>query len=303
MTEKFLSSFFSRKTLFQAATKFLFLIQKLWQENGYLKNLPLYSLRQKRIPSLKLKKHSSSGNQQGKKIYLFEGCLTRCFFPEIRESVVLSLSHFGFQVISPPEQGCCGAPSFHLGDIKATRRLARKNIKSWQKEKPAYIITVCPTGNSMLTKTYPQLYPDSSLWTEKIFDFTEFVYRKGYLPPKKTPASHSELLYHYPCHYLNSLHLKEEPLEVLKALGFSPQIEEEPLTCCGFCGVFSWKHPDISARIWQKKHEKIIKYNPSLLATDCPGCLFQLRAELKKIESQIQVFHTSELLANAIKMN
>jgi len=303
LIEKSLSSFFSRKTFFQAATKFLFLIQKFWQENGYLKNLPLHSLQQKRIPSLNLKKHFSSDNQQGEKIYLFEGCLTRCFFPEIRESVFHSLSHFGFRVISPPEQGCCGAPSFHLGDIKATRRLARINIESWQKENPAYIITVCPTGNSMLTKTYPQLYPESSLWTEKIFDFTEFVYRKGYLPQKRTPISHSELLYHYPCHYINSLHLKEEPLEVLKALGFSPQTEEESLTCCGFCGVFSWKHSDISARIWQKKQEKIIKYNPSLLATDCPGCLFQLRAGLKKAESQIQAFHTSELLAKAIKRN
>ncbi|MFQ5721855.1 MAG: LUD domain-containing protein, partial [Candidatus Aminicenantales bacterium] len=167
LIEKSLSSFFSRKTLSQLLTKFIYHIQKPWQENGYLKNLPLPIASKKLMPAFKLKKHSSPTNQQGEKVYFFEGCLTRFFFPEIRESVGCGLAHFGYNVISPLEQGCCGAPCFHLGDIKATKKLARANIESWQKENPTYIITICPTGYSMLTKIYPQLYPEFSSWTAR----------------------------------------------------------------------------------------------------------------------------------------
>lgn len=302
LIEKSLSSFFSRKELSKVLTRLFYFMQKPWEENGYLKNLPFPLSSHKLMPALKLKNHRLSKNQQGEKIYLFEGCLTRFFFPEIRESVRRSLSHFGYRVISPPEQSCCGAPSFHLGDIKATKRLARINIESWQKENPAYIITVCPTGNSMLTKIYPQLYPEFSSWAEKTFDFSQFVCQKAHLLQTKAKAlkPNSNLFYHYPCHYINSLHLKEEPLKVLKAIGFFPQVEEEPLTCCGFSGVFSWKQPEISARLWQKKKDKIIKYNPSFIATDCPGCLFQLRTGLHEANSPIKIYHTAELLAEAL---
>ena len=299
--EKVLSSFFSKKILSQTGAKIFSILQTPWKENAYLENLPFKQIKEKLIPAFNLKKTTSSKGKKGEKVYLFEGCLVKYFFPEIRESIFTSLSYFGFHVVSPPDQHCCGAPSYHLGDKKHVRKLALNNLKSFEKENPRYILTVCPTGNSMLKKIYPQLEPKSFRWKDKIFDFTEFVSDKGYFPEIKKAIPPKEVFYHYPCHYLNSLNLKEEPQKVLKALGFSPKLEEEPFTCCGFCGVFSLKNPEISARMWEKKKQKIQKNKVSLIATDCPGCLFQLRAGLKKKEKDIHIFHTAEFFAKVVE--
>lgn len=297
--EKALSTLFWKKGLFQIGTTILSLLQKPWMENGYLKNLPW--IKKKFIPALNPKKPPAVEEKNGEKVYLFEGCMVRLFFPEIRESVQKGLSHFGYQVISPSEQHCCGAPSLHLGDSKGVKRLFRKNIKSFQKENPRYILTICPTGNAMFKDTYPKIEPEFDIWKDRIFDFAEFVSKKGLFPEKKKGTPPTDVLYHFPCHTLNKSTSKDEPKKVLEALGYNPKFEEEPYTCCGFCGVFSLKNPEISDHLWTKKKKKIEKNKPFLIATDCPGCLFQLRAGLKKTGDKLKILHTADLFAKAIK--
>jgi iron-sulfur cluster protein len=299
--ERTLSTLFRRKYLAERAAKILSLLQQLWKKDGYLKSLPFAWTKGKSLPAINLKKSKPHEKKNGAKIYLFQGCMVKFFFPEIRESVSAILSHFGFHVVSPSDQACCGAPSLHLGHKKDVHNLALKNLKSFEKEDPDYIITVCPTGNSLLKKLYPELEPESSRWREKIFDFTEFMAKKELFPETKKALKKEEVFYHYPCHYLNALKLKDEPRIILQALGLNPSEEEEPFTCCGFCGVFSLKNPEISASMWEKKKKKILESEASLVATDCPGCLFQLRANLRKESHPFKVFHTSELYAKVME--
>ena len=88
--------------------------------------------------------------------------------------------------------------------------------------------------------------------------------------------------------------------KLIKAFGFQFKEEEEPFDCCGFCGVFSFKNPEISARIWQRKNRKIKESEASLIVTDCPGCLFQLRSNLRKENPSFQILHTAELCSGAV---
>jgi iron-sulfur cluster protein len=299
--ERTLSTFFRRKYLAERAARILSSLQQPWKKDGYLKSLPFAWAKGKSIPAINLKKSKPGEEKKGEKVYLFQGCLVKFFFPEIRESVATVLSHFGFEVVSPPDQACCGAPSLHLGHEKDVRSLALKNLKSFEKENPDYILTVCPTGNSILKKHYPELEPKASCWQDKIFDFSEFMAKKGLFPETKKALQKEKVFYHYPCHYLNALKLKEEPKIILEALALEPTEEEEPFTCCGFCGVFSIKNPEISASIWEKKKKKILKSQASLVATDCPGCLFQLRANLGKERHPFKIFHTAELYARVME--
>ena len=266
-----------------------------------LSYLPSFSWNRGTSPSsAEAEKIQTSKNTEGKKVYFFQGCLARFLFPEIREAVFSSLYRLGFQVVSPEDQVCCGAPSFHLGQHKDMEKLAKKNLTSFSREKPDFILTVCPTGHAMLKKTYPDISPESTVWTNKIFDFTEFVVKQGLLPETHRFEASPKIFYHYPCHYLNELGLKEEPIKLLKSLGFDPLLEEPPFSCCGFCGVFSFKNPEISARIWERKSQKIIK-EATMIATDCPGCLFQLKSRLSGKEDALKVFHTAELCALRLK--
>lgn len=298
--EKILSTAFVSKTITSPGARILSVLQKPWEKNGHLNKLPLPWTKGKSIPAIKARKASSLKKGKGEKIFLFEGCMAKFFFPEIRESILNGLSRFGYEIISPSDQSCCGAPSYHLGDKKGLGRLAKKNLESFEKEDPSAILTVCPTGNFMLRKVYPQLDPEFSPWADKIFDFTEFVSKRGLLKGQEKPGQPEEILYHYPCHTLHENRLKQEPQKVLKALGFSPKFEEEPYSCCGFCGVFSLKNREISSHLWEKKKKKIEKSQTPLVATDCPGCLFQLRTGLREKGTSPQIFHTAELFGKAV---
>lgn len=298
--ERALSTVISKKFLTEIGTKILSVVQSPWRKEGYLENLPLAWAKGKSIPALNLKKANPPSEKNKEKIYLFQGCMTKFFFPEIRQSVFTTLSRYGFEIVSPPDQVCCGAPNLHLGHKKDVHRLALKNLKSFKRENPDYILTVCPTGNSMLKKTYPQLKSESAKWINKIYDFTDFLLKIKPMPGKKQNLK-KEIFYHYPCHYLNDLKIGDSPKKLIQNLGFNLKEEEEPFTCCGFCGVFSFKNPEISRQIWKKKKQKILEGQANLIATDCPGCLFQLRANLKKEERPFKILHTAELCSQVLK--
>lgn len=299
LVERILSAVIRKNSFYEFAAKILSVIQSPWKKNGYLENLPFPWAKGKSLPAISLKKIKPPLKKNKAKVYIFQGCLARFFFPELRESVISTLSYHGFKVVSPPDQVCCGAPSLHLGHEKDVRKLALKNLRSFEKENPDYILTICPTGNSIFKKIYPQFYADSSRWVNKVYDFTEFLVTRGYLPAKRRSLN-EEIFYHYPCHYLNDPLKKDKPKELIQSLGYDLKVEEEPLTCCGFCGIFSFKNPGISALIWERKKQKILENEGNLITTDCPGCLLQLRANLKKEGSSFEILHTAELYSKSL---
>jgi len=301
LADKAVSGLFRNKALAEKGAGVLSVLQKLWQKDGSIRRLPFSWARGKRLPSLKPRKDRPGEEVSGPKVYFFQGCLVKYFFPEVRESVIKALSHFGFQVVVPADQSCCGAPSLHLGDREAVRELARQNLTSLEKENPDFIITICPTGHSVLKNIYPEIDEKAARWREKIFDFTAFMADRKYFPKTKEAAEKTKVYYHYPCHYLSDLKLHDEPEKLLRSMGFHLLAANDPPKCCGFCGVFSLKNPEIGAHLWKDKKREILESGAALVATDCPGCLFQLRSGLKAEAEPVRSFHTAEILAQAIE--
>jgi iron-sulfur cluster protein len=299
--EKTLSSFFWKPRLVDRGIKLLDTLHTPWNKNGTPINLPFSWAKGKALPAIKREKAPLSKIERGRKVYLFQGCLVKFFFPEIRRAVFSSLNFLGFQAVSPEDQVCCGAPSLHLGRKDDVIKLAKINHLSLCSENPDFIITVCPTGHALLKKDYPRLFPEFSVWTEKIFDFTDFVLQQDRLPHRENFQPPSDIFYHYPCHYLSGLGLREEPIKLLSSLGFNPVQEDEPFTCCGFCGIFAFKNPGISERLWDKKRGKIEKSGVFTIATDCPGCILQLRSSLEGGKLSFKVYHTAELVARRLE--
>jgi len=297
-----LSALLRKKNLTYTGIKLLSILQNPWHKDGSLKNLPFSWAKGKSFPAIKWEKPSEQEKKtEGKKIYFFEGCLASLFFPHIREAVFASLTQLGYQVVSPEDRVCCGAPSVHLGQEKDVKKLAKMNRESFEKENPDFILTICPTGNAMLKNTYPCILPELKTWEDKIYDFSEFVVKKGWIPEKQPEKILGDIFYHYPCHYVNELGLREEPIKLLRSIGYNPVIEDEPLTCCGFSGVFAFKNPGLSTHIWGKKEKKVKKKRIETIATDCPGCLFQFKASLENEMGSYAVHHTAELFSRHIR--
>jgi iron-sulfur cluster protein len=297
-----LSTLLRKKNLADFSIKILSILQKPWRKDESLKNLPFSWAKGKSLPSIKSEKPLEKREIiEGDKIYFFEGCLASLFFPQIREAVFASLTMLGYQVVSPGDRVCCGAPSIHLGQEKDVEKLAKINRESFERENPDFILTICPTGNAMLKNTYPRIIPEMKAWEDKIYDFSEFMVKKELIPGKKPEKILGDIFYHYPCHYVNDLGLREEPVKLLKSIGYNPVIEDESLTCCGFSGVFAFKNPAISTHLWRKKEKKVKKTGIATIATDCPGCLFQFKACLEEKPESYAVYHTAELFSQHVK--
>jgi Fe-S oxidoreductase len=311
IAERLISTVFRRTRAAESAARILAVVQRIWLKDGRLRKLPTAWAKGKRFPGLNPRPASSPEKpgalvrgdypqtSASEKIYLFQGCLARFFFPEMTESVLKTVRGLGFDATCPPAQVCCGAPSHHLGDEKAVRALAAENLRSFAAENPDVILTICPTGNGILKKLYPELDPAAAPWAEKVRDFTEFMVGRGFLPKPGEAGTKGSVLYHHPCHYLNKLDPKE-PLRLLDGLGYTPRTEEEPYSCCGFCGVFSAKNPEIAASFWEEKKARIEASGETLVATDCPGCVFQLRSGLAGSGKGYRVVHTAELCAEEL---
>lgn len=234
-------------------------------------------------------------------VLLFQGCLIRFFFPSIAQAASEVLAYFNWEVISPPHQACCGAPSLHLGRKEDFLALAKKNIALISDFQPAVIITLCPTGNSFLKKKYPEFFPEFKPWAERVRDFSDFL--ASFDPPFPIDQDKQKIFYHYSCHFLYDLGLKEKPLELLKKWRYDPILENEPYTCCGFAGAFSLRNPELSTQLWNKKKTKLEASNLHLVATDCPGCIWQFQSYLNNENDNYQVFHTAELIAKSLTTN
>jgi Fe-S oxidoreductase len=61
------------------------------------------------------------------------------------------------------------------------------------------------------------------------------------------------------------------------------------------------KFPELSSTIVTSKLDLVTKNGAAILATDCPGCIMQLRGAAEKQERPLEVLHTVEALSRQLK--
>ncbi len=250
--------------------------------------LPLSS--SKLFPAFSLREHSKTPNKGN--VLIFSGCLIKNFYPEIIDSANRLIKRAGFNPIISDELVCCGAPAYHIGDFSSLRKLSEKNISVFEKLNPEYIITLCPTGNGIMRKEYPEINKKGELWKGKILDISKFLKIKEF---KRNIGEKHKIYYHHPCHSLNFAEVKKEPVELLKKFNFLVYEEEFP-SCCGFAGLFSFQFPELSSGLLQKKIKSIEEVSPDFVVTACPGCILNIKGGLAKRGSNLSVFHIAEII-------
>lgn len=291
LLDRIAMSYFGNNRIRKSINNLLSFLQLPFVKNGFI-NLPISS--SKLFPSISLKKFEKKENEN---VLLFPGCLIRDFYPEIAESAIRLIEKIGFKPFISEELVCCGAPALHLGDVNSLKRFAKKNLSVFDKLNPRYIITLCPTGNGIMRKEYPEIDEKGKIWKEKIIDFSKFLKMNNFNLEKT--GNGKKIYYHHPCHALNFAGIKDEPIELLKESNFEVFEEEFP-KCCGFAGAFSFQFPEISSVILKKKINSIQKESPDFVVTSCPGCILNIKGGLAKIGSETPVFHIAEIFGKSI---
>jgi glycolate oxidase iron-sulfur subunit len=231
---------------------------------------------------------------------ILEGCIMDGLFAETNRATARVLERNGYSIVRAHGQECCGALHAHAGDLKAARRLARRNIAAFEKS-GAELIAVNAAGCGATMKEYSHLLAGDSEWraraaeiASRVRDVSELLADAGPLPGAPLPL---RVTYDAPCHLLHGQRIATQPLAVLSSI---PSLELLPLKdadqCCGSAGIYNLVEPETSSLVLDAKLSNIAETGAAYIATGNPGCMMQIGAGLLRNGSKARAIHPVDLL-------
>ena len=107
-----------------------------------------------------------------------------------------------------------------------------------------------------------------------------------------------KLAYHASCHLLRDLGVNSQPRTLLSGVGEAELVELPYATeCCGFGGVFSVEHPEISTAMLERKIANIEASGASLVVSCDGGCITNINGGLHRQGKPQRAVHIAEILA------
>ncbi|MCJ8500118.1 L-lactate dehydrogenase (quinone) large subunit LdhH [Desulfatitalea alkaliphila] len=237
------------------------------------------------------------------KVALFSGCLQDFVYPEqlLAGTEMLKGSRVRLDFIQA--QGCCGLPLYMLGEHGAAADLARWNMANIDPGEYDFVLTLCASCASHMKENYPFLLEkqagtrvNARQYADKVIDYSSFMLLVGESAAAGKNARGQKAAYHAPCHLCRGLGVSAAPRELLEIAGYAYVPHDEEETCCGLGGSYSFKFPEVSAAILDKKLGAVAETGAEILVTDCPGCVMQLRGGALKQGRPIKVLHMAEAL-------
>ncbi|MEQ8195513.1 MAG: (Fe-S)-binding protein [Rhodospirillales bacterium] len=245
---------------------------------------------------------SDSALQTPPRVGLFATCLVDLMRPTVGFAAVQLLEDAGCAVTVPAAQTCCGQPAYNSGDMRAARKIARKQIEAFE----GFDYVVAPSGScaGMLKIHYPALFKNDAAWKERAenlasrtHELLSFLADVMHFEPAGVSLS-ARATYHDGCSGLRELGIKAQPRALLAFVdGLTMTEAGEAETCCGFGGLFCVKYPDVSTHITDAKIDDALKTNASALLGGDLGCLLNIEGRLRRRGIGMAVHHAAEVLA------
>ena len=241
------------------------------------------------------------------RVAMLTGCAQDLIFSDVNRDTVEVLAHNGCEVITPPEQNCCGSLHAHNGEWELAQRLARKNIDQFPPDKFDAIITNAGGCGSHL-KHYAKLLADDPVylarahaWDHKVKDIHEWLAQIGIATPAANQPAQT-VTYHESCHLCHGQKISVQPRKLLQTIPGLKLVElTEANWCCGSAGIYNITQPAMAGQLLERKVEHILTTGASVVATGNPGCLLQVINGLKARGVGIRVAHPITLLAEAYR--
>ncbi len=246
---------------------------------------------------------------RGKKRYrvgFVSGCIMDQVFRDINEATIRVLVTNGCEVVTPPQQQCCGALHVHAGEADRGRQLARHNIDVFEPYACDYII-INSAGCGSNLKEYGHLLRDDALYAKraetfsaKVLDVSEFLtlvdLNREMGEVKRTVA------YHDACHLFHGQKVKQQPRDLLKAIpGLTIVPLKEAEWCCGSAGIYNITNQEMASQLLERKMKNIAATGAQVIATGNPGCMMQIALGARERGMDLQVVHPVELLDEAYR--
>jgi len=235
-------------------------------------------------------------------VQLFITCLVDSFYPQTGEAVVDIFRRLGINMEFAADQTCCGQPNFNAGLRVEARAIAEHTIRVFERTGED-IVTPSGSCAHMFRHGYAELFHDDPIWlpraqvlSGRVYEFTEYLVDK--LGVTDLHARWDGILtYHPSCHSLRGLNIDRQP-RLLLANVRNAQVVELPYAdeCCGFGGIFSVEHPELSSEWLKRKIGNLEStQSPTLVVTDA-GCQMHIAGGLHRLKKDQRVLHIAEVL-------
>lgn len=247
--------------------------------------------RVKRLPDVIL----AHGRSRGR-VGLLTGCVQRHLFPHVNRDTARLLSLAGWEVVVPPEQGCCGALDLHGGRLLDLRARAAALAAAFG-DVDLVVTNAAGCGSAM--KEYGRWAPESAAaaLAPRVRDVTEL------LADADLPLGRLDLTvtYHDACHLAHAQRIRAEPRALLAripGLKLVPLIDED--LCCGSAGIYNLVEPGIAERLLDQKVARIGETGAPVVAAANPGCLLQIAKGCRERGLDVEVVHPVELVGRSV---
>jgi glycolate dehydrogenase iron-sulfur subunit len=257
------------------------------------------------MPSVPIPQFSPAHGAPRGRVGFLSGCVMPVMFGATNAATIRLLNRAGFDVVVPPNQGCCGALFAHTGSLEEARQSARQNIGRFEPWDCQWLLTNAAGCGSTL-KEYGQLLAHDPAWAErakqfaaKIKDLTEFLVAHpsaaGQSPMTATRGV--KVTYHDACHLAHAQRITQAPRDLVRAIAGDRYVElPEADVCCGSAGTYNLTEPDMARRLQSRKVANILKTGAEIVVTSNPGCILQIQAGLREAGAQIEVLHIADFL-------
>lgn len=245
--------------------------------------------------------------QKRYRVAMLTGCAQDLIFSDINRDTVEVLAHNGCEVVTPPQQQCCGSLHAHNGEWELAQQLARRQLDQFPPDHFDAIISNAGGCGSHLKHYHKLLAQDpayrdrAALWDRKVKDIHEWLGQIGIEPPA-SPAPAQIVTYHESCHLAHGQKITAEPRRLLRAIPNLKLVElPESAWCCGSAGIYNLIQPEMAGALLERKLRHIRSTGAEVVATGNPGCLLQLINGAKQRGMKLRVVHPITLLAEGYR--
>jgi glycolate oxidase iron-sulfur subunit len=245
----------------------------------------------------------AQGERRGR-VAMLTGCVQAVAFGTHNRATARVLARNGWDVVAPPEQGCCGALNAHGGDHAGAVEMARRTIDVFERANITAVV-VNTSGCGAHMKAFGALLAGDAAYAERarrfaasVRDLSEFLATtplRGPLAPVPMTVT-----YHDPCHVVHGQKIRSAPRQLLAQLpGLRVVDLPESDWCCGSAGIYNLTQPEMATRLLRRKVRHVTSTGADAVVTANPGCILQIQQGLREAGSTVKVLHLVELLDRA----
>jgi glycolate oxidase iron-sulfur subunit len=238
----------------------------------------------------------------------FEGCIAAVLNADVHRKAAELMCAAGADVISPPDQACCGAIHLHNNDPELAADLARRNIDTYMPEDAPELdwIVTCTAGDGAMLRQYGELLADDPVYaerarrfSEKVRDISEVLVELGL--PRMKQRLMGCVTYHDACHLAHGQKVTSAPRRLLQSIPGLELVElPESDTCCGAAGTYNLTQPEMAGALARRKLNRIAETNCQHVASGNIGCSLHLSAEAEDAGRPVKFVHPVELVHAAV---